>query len=250
MQQFIDESGLDGLRVCVALGMFDGVHLGHASLLGVCVDKANEYGVLPAVYTYSNSPHSKRQIERGGFLTAIDEKLTLCESFGVKAAVVRRFTPEYRLMTPEAFVDLLFSKNRVSALICGSTYRFGLCGKGDAAYLAQRGKKAGVEVICVDEVRWRDVPISSTRIRKALLNGDVEGASTMLGRPYAIPARFDDGTFVWPHRARVGAGRYACALNGDALEVVVAENGVVTAVGRMGKSAGNLAFIRKIDGGV
>ncbi len=228
MRSFQNESGLDGLRACVALGMFDGVHKGHEALLSTCVRKAKEDNVPSVVYTYHNSPHPQKQAEVLGFLTPEDEKLMLCEQIGIDLAISQEFTYEYSQMSPEMFAQLLFQKQRTSTLVCGHDYRFGHKGMGDVALLQKLGQASGVGVICVEDVLYEGLPISSSRIRKTLLQGDCELASILLGRPYSVSVRFANGISRWPdNKARIANGRYICGFLDEQIEVIVSDKGII-----------------------
>ena len=246
MNCYANETGLNGKNACVALGMFDGVHLGHAALLKICVDKAKKDGVLPFVYTYSNSPHPQKQRDVQGFLTTAEEKIALCRDIGIEDAVVREFTPAYRAMPPEEFVNMLFAENRVSTLVCGRNYRFGIDGQGDAMLLSHMGHEAGVGVVCVDELIFRGQPISSTRVRKALLQGECLLASELLGRPYAVDVCIVDQQADWPpQKARIGPGRYLCTFNEITLPVTVQSDGIIVVHENLPVECrnGSLAFV-------
>lgn len=245
---YTDETGLNGQQACIALGMFDGVHMGHVELLKACVDRAIEDGVPSFVYTYSNSPHPRKQREVQGLLTTTEEKLSLCEGLGIQGAIVRVFTPMYGDLSPEEFAGILFEDERVSTLVCGQNYRFGNHGKGDAALLSRLGQRAGKRVVLIDDLMYMGSPVSSTRVRNALLAGDCRLAAQLLGRPYTVFITIRDRRAEWPlQKARIGEGSYICTFLGKTITVTIQGDGGILIQGEPPANYpyGTLAFIRK-----
>ena len=248
MRCYRDESSLDNLSAYVALGMFDGVHRGHEALLSACVQKAKQNSVPSVIYTYNNSPHPKKQSEVQGYLTTEEEKLGLCEKLGIDFAISKIFTPEYKHMLPESFVELMAKNRRVGAFFCGADYRFGHHGAGDANLLKSLCYKRGIGVEIVDDVLQKGEPISSTRIRAALINGDCELAADLLGRPYSVFVRFERADAVWPQdKARLAPNEYGCSLMGREINVLVSDKGSIRALSPISDGAqGELQFLRQI----
>lgn len=167
----------------VALGNFDGVHAGHTRL----IETLTSFGLSSVVYTFEE--HPVNCIMGRGTLASINtnsEKAEIFDSLGVDSVVFADFE-RVRNMSPETFVDeILIKELSVTEAVCGYNYRFGKNGKGDAAMLSRLLEKHGARLTVIDEVDVDGIPVSSTEIRGALLSGDMEKASRLLGRPYFI----------------------------------------------------------------
>jgi riboflavin kinase/FMN adenylyltransferase len=157
----------------VAIGSFDGVHLGHRAVVDVLVAT----GLEPTVVTFD--PHPRIALgNRVELLTTLERRLELLEDAGVAAAVVAAFTPELQQLAPEAFAERYLAATGVEAVVAGEDFRFGVRRSGDLALLDQ----LGFRVVVVPELP----AVSSTAIRAAVADGDVVGAAGMLGRPFEL----------------------------------------------------------------
>lgn len=157
----------------VAVGFFDGVHLGHRRILAGA----------DAALTFKNHPSSVLCPESAAsLLMPYSEKEEFIRSCGVKNVIALDFTPELASMPPEKFIGFISSFSKVR---CGADWRFGNGAKGDAEFLRERGFE--VEVIPYAELDGER--ISSTRIRKALEKGDLNSVSRMLGRNWSVFGR-------------------------------------------------------------
>ncbi|MBR3271131.1 MAG: bifunctional riboflavin kinase/FAD synthetase [Clostridia bacterium] len=174
-------------RYVVALGMFDGVHLGHRVLLQRAALLAHADGDTAAAFTYANHP---KELFCGDFryLTDAAERAALMRAVGIDRVETVPFTKDFAAMSPEAFVDWLLARmdGRISTVVCGYDYRFGAGAKGDGALLTALGQSHGFGVEIIGPVQYGDAPCSSTRVRKALTDGNIADANAMLSRPYAI----------------------------------------------------------------
>lgn len=173
---------------CLALGVFDGVHLGHRKVIAAAVSQARSRGSIPAVLTFE--PHPAAVVNPGGapsLLTTTDEKLGILRSLGVGLVVVARFDQRLAAMRPEDFIaEVLVERLRACCVVVGRGWRFGSGGRGTAALLRQVAPRHGCGATIVPPVHVGGHPISSTRIRKLLLRGMVEEAERLLGRPYTL----------------------------------------------------------------
>jgi riboflavin kinase/FMN adenylyltransferase len=157
----------------VAIGSFDGVHLGHRAVLAA----VRATGLEPTVITFD--PHPRIALgNRVDLLTTLERRLELLDEEGVADALVVAFTHELQLHTPEAFADEYLRAIGVECVVAGSDFRFGVRRSGDLATL----EALGYEVVVPDEVQG----VSSTAIRAALADGDVRSAAWMLGRPFEL----------------------------------------------------------------
>jgi riboflavin kinase / FMN adenylyltransferase len=159
----------------LAVGFFDGVHLGHQEILRGA----------DAALTFRNHPLSVLAPELAPrLLMRPEDRFAAIRNCGVAEVVALDFTPELAALSPAAFLDRLSTLVPLEALSvrCGANWHFGAGGTGDAAFLRSRG--IGVTVVPFAE--YRGERISSTRIRSALESGDVTAANAMLGRAFAV----------------------------------------------------------------
>jgi riboflavin kinase/FMN adenylyltransferase len=182
----------------VSVGNFDGVHLGHQTLVAVAVADARVSGGTAAVLTFDPHPSRILSPDRAPeALMTVDQKAEVLGGLGVDRLVVLPFTRELSHETPDEFARLVLQGAfGARVVVVGSTFRFGRGRAGDVALLARLGEAMGFRVHGLDPVMHEGTPISSSRIREALARGAVEAASRLLGRRF-----FVDGTVVR------GAGR-------------------------------------------
>ena len=163
----------------IALGNFDGVHLGHAKLIGAAAQAARRIGAKCAVWTFTANPFG------APYLTSLEERLELFESLGADIAVVCPFE-EIRGLSPAGFVDLIASLGAVRCT-CGYDYTFGAGAAGGVDTLRALAGGRGMECDVIGRVCLPGgETVSSTRIREYVAAGDVRAASEMLGRPYSF----------------------------------------------------------------
>lgn len=168
-----------------AIGTFDGVHVGHQQIIGDAVRKARELDARAIVVTFHPHPLSVIAPERcPPILTPLNVKTDLIGELGVDELLVFPFTREFSQLPPEAFANMLFAGNLGAVhVIVGENFRFGHKAQGDPEYLRQFGSSRGMEVVAEPLVTAGSEPISSTRIRKLLLAGELEEVRRILSRP-------------------------------------------------------------------
>lgn len=167
----------------VALGFFDGVHIGHRSVIGAAVSAAAAGGLTAGVFTFRLplSSHLK-----GGRLQTEEGKHQVMERLGVQLYLEPAFE-EVCGQSPEEFVELVLEKAlRAKAVFCGDNFTFGKKAAGNVDTLRRLCGARGIRVVQVEMARWQGEKVSSSRIRAALEAGDIPAANAMLGRPYAI----------------------------------------------------------------
>ncbi len=172
----------------VALGMFDGVHIGHKALLRRTVEEAKRFRAVPAAYTFSNHPMEAL----GGsvrLLTGMRDRNALIRSLGIEELVSEPFTKQTAVLSPEAFVEELLTRWDVRALVAGYNYTFGDGGRGTPETLRQIGEEKGFCVVVVPPVMLGGAPVSSTRVRETIEHGEMQLAAELLGRPYLLSGR-------------------------------------------------------------
>ena len=170
----------------VTIGSFDGVHRGHADLVGYLVRRAQEVGGESVVVTFS--PHPREVLLRGGgeefrLLTTTERKAELLRELGVDVMVVVEFTPDFASLSSEEFVrDYLCAKLGLHTLVVGYNHRFGHDRGGVAPdHFERLAEKYGFEVLRVPEYRFDGEKISSSVVRRLLSEGEVQKAENLLG---------------------------------------------------------------------
>jgi riboflavin kinase/FMN adenylyltransferase len=170
----------------VAVGNFDGVHRGHQALIAEA--RAQADGAPVVVLTFD--PHPARVVDAArapATLMTLDQKAEALGALGVDHVAVLAFTPARAAASPEAFArEVLRDALGAGVVVVGGNFRFGRERKGDVAALQRLGVDLGFRVATVPPVFHGGAPISSSRIREALGQGEVAGAAALLGRPYAV----------------------------------------------------------------
>ncbi len=177
----------------LAMGNFDGVHLGHQLLL----EEANKRGNV-SVLTYEPHPLiSLHKTEKPFLLSTVDEKIFLLEKHGVKDIVFLNFGTQISRMSAEDFVKSIIKKmlNPIGVII-GFDHHFGNDRQGNAEFLKKMGKILGFEVIIFPEVKINDKSVKSSEIRKLLKAGDMKSVYKMLQHPYLIEGKVVRGDGV------------------------------------------------------
>ncbi|MBO4450174.1 MAG: riboflavin biosynthesis protein RibF [Clostridiales bacterium] len=182
---------IPGGRV-MALGMFDGLHQGHVDIIKSAVRLAENTGLLACVQTFRN--FGKNGEER--LLYTMDERIRMLEALGVDEMLVLNF-PQVKDMSPEEYCEeILKTRSGAAALFIGHDYRFGKGASGDAAMLKEFASREKISLRVISDRMLEDTDrrISTTWLREALSEGDVELASRLCGgRPYSYSGRVCHG---------------------------------------------------------
>lgn len=178
----------------LALGVFDGVHLGHRAVIARAVDAARKEGGKAFVVTFD--PHPIRVIAPekapASLLATLDEKAAVVKALGVDGLLVIHFDMAFAKMDAEEFVRKLGAAD-VRTIAVGEDWRFGSKRSGDVAMLRRMGGELGFQLEAVPPVMWDGERISSTRIRQAIRDGNFEAVEEMLGRPYELSGTVIEG---------------------------------------------------------
>lgn len=170
----------------VALGYFDGLHIGHASVIGEAVENGRKNGYIPTVFTLLQSPRTILKGEKSNNIITLDEKLSLLESFGVEMVYLIDFEG-IKDITAEDFVHQVICKCfNARHIACGFNYHFGAGAKGSGGQLEQMCDGCGITVLARPRITMGGSPVSSTRIRASIIEGDIKSANAMLGRKYGF----------------------------------------------------------------
>ncbi len=174
-------------KTCVALGNFDGLHIGHQSVILRAVRLARQKGVASAVFTFSNHPISILDPQKTPpLLLNGQDKIRLLRSIGVDALVSIPFTPDFLQLSPEKFINLLVETLHPVHIEVGPNYSFGHRGAGTPEMLLAAGEQYGFSVEIHPAVYMGEDLVSSTVIRQMIQSGNVEKAATYLGRPFRL----------------------------------------------------------------
>ena len=176
-------------RSVVALGMFDGVHIGHRVLLRRAKALAKQRGVPLVVCTFLDHPlHLIAPEKCPPMLCTFEERNALMEQMGVDVLCAQPFTHEVMDMLPEEYVGHLVRRFHPTDVVCGYNHTFGRKGEGTPALLSALGAALGFATSIVPKITFEDEDVSSTVIRGLLADGDVDIAARMLERPYRLHA--------------------------------------------------------------
>lgn len=175
----------------VTVGSFDGVHLGHRRILAEVVMLAQGLSVAGVAVTFDPHPMATLHPEEAPcLLTGTRERVELMRESGLYEVVVVDFTAGFAGRSAEWFVkNVLLKRLNMRRLVIGYDFRFGASREGDAPYLERLGEELGFGVDIIPPVNYLDHPVSSTRVRTALVRGDVESAASMLGRPHMFTGK-------------------------------------------------------------
>jgi riboflavin kinase/FMN adenylyltransferase len=172
----------------LAIGNFDGVHLGHREILERTRALAAEHGLQAVVLTFDPHPMSVVAPERlPNLLTTIEQRRALFEQSGFDHTAVLKFTPEVACLSAEQFVEqVLVGRLHARWVVVGENFRFGHRGAGNIEVLRQLGQRYGFGVVSVAKVLAGGEPVSSTRVRRLLLEGRVAQVRKLLCRPFSL----------------------------------------------------------------
>ncbi|MFN2746274.1 bifunctional riboflavin kinase/FAD synthetase [Bacillus sp. z60-18] len=171
----------------MALGYFDGVHLGHQQVILTAKAAAEREGVKTSVMTFH--PHPSAVLKKGrepkDLITPLSEKVKIIEDLGADFLYIVEFSPEFAALSPEDFIEQYILGLHVSHVVAGFDFTFGKIGKGTMENF-QEYARGRVKSTSVAKYSSHDQKVSSTRIRSVLGAGDVEYAAELLGRPYYV----------------------------------------------------------------
>ncbi len=172
----------------LTLGTFDGLHLGHKKIIEKLKKKALSLNCRNFVITFS--PHPRNVITGNNtikLLTTDEEKIILFEQYGVENLLIVNFTKEFSQLSSESFFkDYIVEKIGLKEIIVGYDHHFGKGRSGDVNTLRKMGVEFGFDVTTVEAYKTNNDPVNSTKIRKALSNGDINTANSCLGRGYSF----------------------------------------------------------------
>ena len=179
----------------LSLGMFDGVHFGHISIINLLKSVAQENNLETAILTFW--PHPRKVFNPNDeikLLNTLNEKLNLLENANLDVVFLKSFDENFRNLTGEEFIrQILVQKLNVKHIIIGHDHVFGKNKSGNFELLQKLSKELDFVVQQLDAVKEGEFNISSTKIRNCLANGNIIGANKMLGYHYSVSGKVIDG---------------------------------------------------------
>ena len=210
----------------LAIGMFDGVHLGHQAVIEAALHSARQSAGVTAVLTFH--PHPSRLFHPESptlLLMPPEQKAQFLRELGVDLVIAQPFTRAFARLRAEHFLAYLKKHlPSLAAVYVGENFRFGHKRAGDVELLVRSGRDLGIAVVSIARLRHNGRPVSSTRIRELLARGDIAGASRLLGYTYYCEGLVQPGrqqgralgfptlNVAWVPEARPTCGVYAVRL--------------------------------------
>lgn len=182
-------------QACIAtIGNFDGLHLGHQTVIRQVQEKASHLGLASTVISFEPLPAEYLRKPPPSRILPLRDKLIYLKSLGVNQLACLPFNQALAEMEPEAFIqDILLNGLKVRALVVGDDFRFGRKRRGDYQLLQNMGAQQGMEVVQTSTLLHTNDRVSSTWVRQALAQADLATVKTLLGRPYSLSGRVRHG---------------------------------------------------------
>lgn len=200
----------------VALGFFDGVHLGHQALIKKCIEKSKELNILSCLYTFDIPPKKINGKDMIKEITTTKQKRRIIETMGIDIMAIDIFNKEFMSIAPKDFVfNILKDRLNAKCVIAGFHYTFGHYGAGKAEDLKRLCGECGIECIIIPPVMADGVLVSSSIIRTLVENGDVERAEMLMGRPFMV-------TNTVGHGKQIGRSIHTPTINIKPMEMGIA----------------------------
>lgn len=177
-------------RTSVALGNFDGIHLGHQELIKTMILNAKELDLQPSLLLFKN--HTKETLDKSSpkSITSIDQKLSLVKKLGVELIFFIDFNENLMKLSADQFVkEILLKKLKSELIVIGYDYSFGYKALGDSDYMKRLSKEFHFKLKVLSPVKKNDTPISSSYIRDLIEKGSMQEVEESLNRPYSIIGR-------------------------------------------------------------
>jgi riboflavin kinase/FMN adenylyltransferase len=228
-------------KVCVAIGVFDGVHLGHQQIIRQTIADARQHDAVALVVTFDRHPNSVVAPERvPALIYSRSQKSRAIESLGTDALLEITFDKSFSEKSGDGFIrELARDLGKIHSICVGADFVFGHKRSGNVTLLKQLGGEIGFTVHGLAAVALDREIVSSTRIREAIRDGDLDAASQMLGRPYAISGHVVEGD-------RLGRQFGFPTANLDAANLILPPNGVYSSStklnGQLYRVALNIGF--------
>lgn len=174
-------------KFAVAMGFFDGIHLGHKALLDKTVQRAKELGVTPAAISFDTHPDNMVTGKHTLLINSTEDKEEiLSRNFGIEDTIVLHFDEDMMHMKWDAFLEWVVEYFGIMHIVAGYDFHFGYKGEGNPQKLVKKCEEMGVGCDIIEQVKLDGVIVSSTYIRALLAAGDMEKANQYLGHPHTL----------------------------------------------------------------
>ena len=219
----IDALSRDQGPLFAVVGVFDGLHRGHAYLLEHLVAEATARSARPSVITFDHHPDEILTGSAPPLLLDPQERLERLQAAGVEVTVVQHFDEALRRTTYDAFVERIRSRTALAGFLLTPDAAFGYERRGTPDALAALGSRDGFEVVVIPPFTLDGQSIRSSAIRDAVAAGDLRQAHRLLGRPFAITAALEpDGRLQFPLPMSLPPnGRYPCDVRGNPVTMTI-----------------------------
>jgi len=179
----------------VGLGNFDGLHIGHMTLINTLINECKFFGLDSVVYTFKKHPENiLRKKLFTPLITTVNKKIQLLSETSLSYLYFDEFNETFSRMKPEKFVkDILVDRLNIRLAVAGFDYRFGYKGSGDVELLKELGEKYNYRVIIIPPVKIDNEVVSSTLIRSNIAKGNMDKVFKLLGRHYSISGKVQNG---------------------------------------------------------
>lgn len=181
--------------IAVALGFFDGLHIGHTALISKMVLLAKENNIKSAVFTFNTHPgNALHSVSPQKMLTDNADKAKLIELLGVDYLIIVPFCKSFQDLTPREFVQNVLVNSLKAKIICvGEDYRFGAKASGDVKTLVELAKEYDLKVSITEKITYNGEKVCSSYIRKLIADGDIPKANELLGYDFSIKQKVVSG---------------------------------------------------------
>ncbi|NTW31293.1 MAG: bifunctional riboflavin kinase/FAD synthetase [Bacteroidetes bacterium] len=192
------EQNINTRNAVVTVGTFDGVHIGHQVIISRLNEIAKEIGGESVVITFTPHPQIVLRPDENIFiLNTEEEKIKLLNFYKIDHLIIMPFTPEFAAVSYIDFIkDVIIEKLHAKKLVIGHDHHFGKNREGMLLHLLEYGKKFNFEVEEIKVQKINEIAVSSTKIRKALTDGDIKTANNLLGYNYSIKAKVVHGNGI------------------------------------------------------
>lgn len=182
-------------HTCLTVGTFDGVHLGHQKIINEMIYQSVERSCRNLLITFE--PHPQLVLAKNSdirLLSTLEQKLDYLKYLSIQNVLVINFTKNFSELSFNSFIeDYLIKKIGLNTIIVGADHHFGKDRQGNPKILKEMGENLGFSVIEVEPLMYKDAKISSSRIRKSLLSGEIKLANEMLGKKYELKGKVVKG---------------------------------------------------------
>ncbi|TJX67057.1 bifunctional riboflavin kinase/FAD synthetase [Soehngenia saccharolytica] len=175
------------VETAIALGNFDGIHIGHQNLIKRMIEISKNNNLIPSVLIFENHTKSITSNTSPSLLSNNEQKLDILESIGVENVYLMKFNEEVMKLSPQEFINnILVDKLNCKSVVVGYNYKFGYKASGNTDTLKRICSENGMQAVIVNPIYYEDKIVSSTLIRNLITYGKIDIANKLLGRFYTI----------------------------------------------------------------